>query len=190
MIARMDAVIATSEASAAYLRRPATVVLHGVDPERYRPPPDRAAAFAASGLARQICDRLLRPRARAEGHRSVRRGDVPAAAAISGFQRRRDRAGDAGSARLRATALARACARPGSPTASVPGRVADRRGAALVSAHLDLCLHLPQRRLRADAARSHGGGLRRWSRRAPAVRSTWCAMGRPACWYHPTMSTR
>ncbi len=50
LIARMDAVIAASEASAAYLDRPATVVLHGIDAERYRPPPDRAAAFAATGL--------------------------------------------------------------------------------------------------------------------------------------------
>jgi mannosyltransferase len=50
LIARMDAVIATSEASAAYLERDATVVLHGVDAELYRPPPDRAAAFARSGL--------------------------------------------------------------------------------------------------------------------------------------------
>jgi mannosyltransferase len=50
LIARMDAVIATSDASAAYLERPATVVLHGVDPNTYCPPPDRAAAFAAGGL--------------------------------------------------------------------------------------------------------------------------------------------
>ena len=50
LIARMDAVIATSEASAAYLQRPASVVLHGVDPQVYRPPVDRAAAFAATGL--------------------------------------------------------------------------------------------------------------------------------------------
>jgi mannosyltransferase len=50
MIACMDAVIATSEASAAYLRCPATVVLHGVDANRYRPASDRAAAFAAAGL--------------------------------------------------------------------------------------------------------------------------------------------
>jgi mannosyltransferase len=50
LIARMDAVIATSDASASYLQRAATVVLHGVDPDIYRPPPDRAAAFAASGL--------------------------------------------------------------------------------------------------------------------------------------------
>ena len=50
LIARMDAVIATSDASASYLERPATVVLHGVDPNIYCPPADRAAAFAASGL--------------------------------------------------------------------------------------------------------------------------------------------
>jgi mannosyltransferase len=50
MIARMDAVIATSEASAAFLRCPATVVLHGVDADRYRPAADRDAAFAATGL--------------------------------------------------------------------------------------------------------------------------------------------
>jgi mannosyltransferase len=50
LIDRMDGVIATSEASASYLRRPATIILHGVDTDRYRPPPDRATAFAAGGL--------------------------------------------------------------------------------------------------------------------------------------------
>ncbi len=50
MIARMDAVIATSQASASYLKRPATVVHHGVDTQVYAPPPDRVAAFAAAGL--------------------------------------------------------------------------------------------------------------------------------------------
>jgi mannosyltransferase len=50
LIAHMDAVIATSAASAAYLQRSATVVLHGVDPVVYCPPADRAAAFAATGL--------------------------------------------------------------------------------------------------------------------------------------------
>jgi mannosyltransferase len=50
LIARMDAVIATGPASAAYLERKATVVLHGVDTELYCPPPDRAAAFAATGF--------------------------------------------------------------------------------------------------------------------------------------------
>jgi mannosyltransferase len=50
LIARMDAIIATSDFAASYLRRPATVVLHGVDPFVYSPPDDRAAAFAEAGL--------------------------------------------------------------------------------------------------------------------------------------------
>lgn len=50
LISRMDAVIATSQASASYLRRPATVIPHGVDAVRYAPPADRAAAFAETGL--------------------------------------------------------------------------------------------------------------------------------------------
>src|SRR5438094_504896 len=50
MVARMDGVIATSASSASYLLRPATVVHHGVDTDAYRPPRDRAAAFAAAGL--------------------------------------------------------------------------------------------------------------------------------------------
>lgn len=50
LIARMDAVIATSEAAASYLERPATIIHHGVDPDLYRPPADRLAAFAATGL--------------------------------------------------------------------------------------------------------------------------------------------
>jgi len=50
LVARMDAVIATSAISASFLERPATVVHHGVDAARYAPPPDRAAAFAAAGL--------------------------------------------------------------------------------------------------------------------------------------------
>ncbi|MCC7346329.1 MAG: glycosyltransferase family 4 protein [Variibacter sp.] len=48
---RMDAVIATSPAAASYLQRPATVILHGVDTDRYRPAEDRAAALAQAGLA-------------------------------------------------------------------------------------------------------------------------------------------
>jgi mannosyltransferase len=50
LIGRMDAVIATSPLSASYLKRPATVVLHGVDPRVYSPPADRAAAFAETKL--------------------------------------------------------------------------------------------------------------------------------------------
>jgi len=36
--------------SASYLKREATIVLHGVDTDTYAPPSDRAAAFAESGL--------------------------------------------------------------------------------------------------------------------------------------------
>ena len=50
LISRMDAIIATSPLSAAYLKRSATVVMHGVDTDVYAPPADRAAAFAESGL--------------------------------------------------------------------------------------------------------------------------------------------
>src|SRR6201993_2006212 len=50
LIAQMDAIIATSQASASYLKREATVIPHGVDTDVYAPPPDRAAAFAESGL--------------------------------------------------------------------------------------------------------------------------------------------
>jgi len=50
LIRRMDAIIATSELSASYLKREATVIPHGVDTDVYAPPPDRAAAFAESGL--------------------------------------------------------------------------------------------------------------------------------------------
>ncbi len=50
LIRRMDAIIATSDASASYLKREATVVTHGVDTQRYAPPVDRAAAFAEAKL--------------------------------------------------------------------------------------------------------------------------------------------
>ena len=50
LIRQMDAIIATSELSASFLKREATVVMHGVDTDRYAPPADRAAAFADSGL--------------------------------------------------------------------------------------------------------------------------------------------
>jgi mannosyltransferase len=46
----MDAIIATSDISASYLKREATVIPHGVDTDVYAPPQDRAAAFAESGL--------------------------------------------------------------------------------------------------------------------------------------------
>ncbi len=50
LIRRMDAIIATTELSASYLKHEATVIPHGVDTDRYAPPADRAAAFAEAGL--------------------------------------------------------------------------------------------------------------------------------------------
>lgn len=50
LIGQMDAVIATSALSASYLKREAVVVMHGVDTDTYAPAPDRAAAYAESGL--------------------------------------------------------------------------------------------------------------------------------------------
>jgi mannosyltransferase len=50
LIRRMDAIIATSDISASFLKRKATVILHGVDTDRYSPPVDRASAFAEAGL--------------------------------------------------------------------------------------------------------------------------------------------
>jgi mannosyltransferase len=50
LIRRMDAIIATSDISASFLKRPATVIPHGVDTEAYAPPANRAAAFAEAGL--------------------------------------------------------------------------------------------------------------------------------------------
>src|SRR5262245_21708794 len=50
LIRRMDAIIATSDISASFLKRKSDVVMHGVDTEAYAPPANRAAAFAQSGL--------------------------------------------------------------------------------------------------------------------------------------------
>jgi len=49
LIARMDAVIATTEAAAKFVPNVHAVVPHGVDTERFSPAPDRAAVWAATG---------------------------------------------------------------------------------------------------------------------------------------------
>ena len=68
LIRRMDAIIATNDISASFLKREATVIPHGVDTDIYAPPADRAARVRGSEIAGPLCDRLLRPGARAEGH--------------------------------------------------------------------------------------------------------------------------
>ena len=50
LIRRMDAVIATSRKTAAYLEVPNTVVMHGIDLDRFHPAPDRAEAASELGL--------------------------------------------------------------------------------------------------------------------------------------------
>jgi mannosyltransferase len=50
LIDRMDAIIATNDISASFLKRQAIVIPHGVDTDRYAPPADRMAAFAQTGL--------------------------------------------------------------------------------------------------------------------------------------------
>jgi len=50
LISRMDAVIATSAKTASYLDVPCTVIMHGIDTERFSPPADKAAAKATLGL--------------------------------------------------------------------------------------------------------------------------------------------
>src|SRR4051794_37056506 len=50
LIRQMDAIIATSDISASFLKVKASVIPHGVDTDIYAPAQDRAAAFAESGL--------------------------------------------------------------------------------------------------------------------------------------------
>jgi mannosyltransferase len=50
LIDLMDEIIATSEISASFLERPATIIHHGIDLEAYKPPLDRAKSFAETGL--------------------------------------------------------------------------------------------------------------------------------------------
>jgi mannosyltransferase len=50
LIRRMDAIIATNDISASFLKRAATVIPHGVDTDIYAPPADRAAALSEAGL--------------------------------------------------------------------------------------------------------------------------------------------
>ena len=50
LVRRMDAVVATSRKTAAYLQVPNTVIMHGIDAERFHVPDDRGKARADVGL--------------------------------------------------------------------------------------------------------------------------------------------
>ena len=50
LVARMDAVVSTSQRTASYLRRPSRVILHGIDAAAFHPPADRSALRRQLGL--------------------------------------------------------------------------------------------------------------------------------------------
>lgn len=54
LIARVDAVISTSTATAGYLERPSTVVMHGIDTDLFRPAADASETWEATGLPGKI----------------------------------------------------------------------------------------------------------------------------------------
>ena len=96
LISRMDAIIATSDISASFLKREATVIPHGVDTDRLCAAGRSRGRVRGSGIAGPLRNRLLRPGARAKRQRCVCGRDVQAAAALSRLHRghgRRDHAG-------------------------------------------------------------------------------------------------
>ncbi len=54
LISGMDAVIATSNKSASYLRRSSRVIMHGIDTGMFRPPTDRRAHRRSLGLSENV----------------------------------------------------------------------------------------------------------------------------------------
>ncbi len=53
LMRRMDRIVSPSEFSAAYCEGPVEIVYHGVDPGKFKPPADRAVAWAETGLPGQ-----------------------------------------------------------------------------------------------------------------------------------------
>ncbi len=67
LIRQMDAIIATSDLSASYLKRQATVITHGVDTDDLRTAGRSRGGIRGKRPAGPVRDRLLRPRAVAKG---------------------------------------------------------------------------------------------------------------------------
>ena len=160
LIRRMDAIIATSDISASFLKRKATVILHGVDTDRYAPPADRAAAFAEAGLPGRYAIGCF-GRVRAQKGTDVfveamcrllpRYPDFSAVVVGAIMPEQQGFANDL-KKRIEAAGLASRIV--------MTGELADRGGAALVPAADDLRLHLAQRGIWADADRGDVGGRR------------------------------
>ena len=144
LIDRMDEIIAPSEAAASYLLRPAKVILHGVDAELYQPPKNREATFTISGLKGKYAvgcfgrvreqkgtdlfvEAMCRLLPKYPDFSAVIIGPVTAEHAAFDAQLK-DQVDGGGSLRSR----------------EIPGRIADRRRAAMVPADPDLRLHLAQ----------------------------------------------
>ena len=144
LIRRMDAIIATSDISASFLKREATVIPHGVDTDRYAPPADRAAAFAEAGLPGRYAIGCF-GRVRAQKGTDV---------FVDAMCRLLPRYPDFTAVIVGAIAAEQTRLRQRSEKADRGGgpaiahrhhrRIADRGGAALVPAADDLCLHLAQ----------------------------------------------
>ena len=83
LIRQMDAIIATNDLSASFLKRSSTVISHGVDTDTYTPPADRAAAFAETGLPGKYAIGCFGRCARAKRKRCLCRGDVQITSALS-----------------------------------------------------------------------------------------------------------
>ena len=176
------------EISASFLKREATVVTHGVDTERYAPPPDRAAAFAEAGLpGRYAIGCFGRVRAqkgtdvfvaamcrllpRFPDFTAVIVGQItPEQTGFANDLKQQDRSGRSAGSRI-----------------VITGELPIDEVAALVSAADDLCLHLAQRGFWADADRGDvgwrgaGGGARRRGG------DSWSRTASPACWCRPAM---
>ena len=159
LIRQMDAIIATTEISASFLKREATVVMHGVDTDRLRAAGRSRGGVCGSRIAGPLRDRLLRPGARAKGQRCVRRRRcagccraIPISPRSWSARSRRSSSGFANDLKKRIEAAGL------QSRIVITGELADRGGAALVPAADDLRLHLAQRRFWTDADRGDVGG--------------------------------
>ena len=181
LIRQMDAIIATSELSASFLKRDATVVMHGVDTDRYAPPADRAAAFAEAKLPGRYAIGCF-GRVRAQKGTDVfveamcrllpRYPDFTAVIVGAVVP---EQQGFANGLKKQIEAAGLAVAR------RHHGRTRNRGRAALVPAADDLRLHLAQRRLWPDADRGDvvRAALVAHARARP---SSWSRTASPACW--------
>ena len=128
LIRRMDAIIATSDdldILSQARSRPSSCTASIPSATRRR---GSRGGIRGSRLAGPLRDRLLRPGARAKGQRRVRRGDVPAVAALSRFHRGHGRRDHAGADGVRRTACGKRID-GGRPAIAHRhhGRTADRR---------------------------------------------------------------